>query len=65
MQNDKLILGQVHSLNFSDKSNFLDFPPTDVHLIFEKTSLKNQVERAGIFANFKLDFLACSLQKSS
>ena len=42
------------------------WPPIHLHLIFEISSLKNQVGRTGFFVYFNLDFYSlCSLQKSS
>ena len=41
-------------------------PSIYLHLIFEISSLKNQVRRTGFFVYFELDFYClCSLQKSS
>ena len=40
--------------------------PVDLHLIFEKSSLKNQVRRTNFLIYFKLDiYCLCSLQKSN
>ena len=42
------------------------WPPIHLHLIFEISSLKNQVWQTWCFVYFKLDFYClCSLQKSS
>ena len=42
------------------------FPPVDLYLIFEKSSLKNQVLQTGFLVYFELDFYClCSLKKSS
>ena len=41
-------------------------PTIHLHLIFEISSLKNQVGEPGFFVYFELDFYClCSLQKSS
>ena len=45
---------------------WLTSPPVDLYLIFEKLSLRNQVERTAFLVYFELDFYyLCSLQKSS
>ena len=42
-----------------------DLPSVLLYLIFEKSSLKNQVQRTGFLVYFVLDFYClCSLQKS-
>ena len=47
-------------------AQILTFPPVLLHLILEKSSLKNQIWRIEYFVYFELDFYClCSLQKFS
>ena len=58
------VLDKVPSMYYV--STFKGTAPIHLHLIFEISSLKNQVRRTGFFVYYELDFYClCSLQKSS
>ena len=61
-------LTEVDNMDMIDQLKYIyvrNFPPVDLYLIFEKSSLKNQVLQTRFLVYFELDFYClCSLQKS-